>query len=56
VNVGHTVRFKDMTEEESAPLLEFLYRHQVRPELTCGSAGASARSRSGTTAARSTTP
>jgi len=35
VNVGHTVRFKDMTEEESAPLLEFLYRHQVRPELTC---------------------
>src|SRR5256885_14916136 len=24
-----------MTEEESAPLLEFLYRHQVRPELTC---------------------
>jgi taurine dioxygenase len=35
VNVGHTVRFKDMTEEESEPLLEFLYRHQVRPELTC---------------------
>jgi taurine dioxygenase len=35
VNVGHTVRFKGMTEEESAPLLEFLYRHQVRPELTC---------------------
>jgi taurine dioxygenase len=35
VNVGHTVRFKDMTEEESAPVLEFLYRHQVRPELTC---------------------
>ena len=35
VNVGHTVRFKDMTEEESSPLLEFLYRHQARPELTC---------------------
>ena len=35
VNVGHTVRFKNMTEEESAPLLAFLFRHQVRPELTC---------------------
>jgi len=29
------VRFKDMTEEESAPLLAFLYQHQTRPELTC---------------------
>jgi taurine dioxygenase len=35
VNVGHTVRFRDMTEEESAPLLEFLYRHQTKPEFTC---------------------
>ncbi len=35
VNVGHTTRFKGMTIEESAPLLEFLYRHQVRPEFTC---------------------
>ncbi|HYD55585.1 MAG TPA: TauD/TfdA family dioxygenase [Burkholderiales bacterium] len=35
VNVAHTARFRGMTEEESAPLLEFLYRHQVRPELTC---------------------
>jgi taurine dioxygenase len=35
VNVGHTVRFKNMTEEESAPLLDFLYAHQTRPELTC---------------------
>ena len=35
VNVGHTVRFRGMTEEESAPLLEFLFRHQVRPEFTC---------------------
>ncbi len=35
VNAGHTVRFKDMTEAESAPLLGFLYRHQIAPELTC---------------------
>jgi len=35
VNYGHTVRFKDMTEEESAPLLDFLCRHAVRPEFTC---------------------
>ncbi len=35
VNVAHTQRFDGMTEEESRPLLEFLFRHQVRPELTC---------------------
>jgi taurine dioxygenase len=35
VNVAHTVRFKDMTEAESAPLLAFLFQHQVAPELTC---------------------
>lgn len=35
VNTGHTVRFRGMTEEESAPLLEFLFRHQVKPEFTC---------------------
>ncbi|HYN11010.1 MAG TPA: TauD/TfdA family dioxygenase [Burkholderiales bacterium] len=35
VNVGHTARFRGMTEEESTPLLEFLFRHQVKPELTC---------------------
>ena len=35
VNVGHTVRFAGMTDEESAPLLEFLFRHQVKPEFTC---------------------
>jgi len=35
VNVGHTARFKGWTEEESAPLLEYLFAHQVRPELTC---------------------
>ena len=35
VNVAHTARFKGMTEEESAPLLAFLFQHQVKPEFTC---------------------
>ena len=35
VNVGHTVRFKGMTEEESAPILNYLFQHQTRPEFTC---------------------
>jgi taurine dioxygenase len=35
VNPGHTVRFAGMTEAESAPLLDFLYRHQTTPEFTC---------------------
>jgi len=35
VNVAHTIRFEGMTEEESAPLLGYLYRHQIRPEFTC---------------------
>jgi taurine dioxygenase len=35
VNFAHTVRFRDMTEKESAPLLEFLFQHQIRPEFTC---------------------
>jgi taurine dioxygenase len=35
VNVAHTVRFKDMTDEESAPLLGFLFEHQTKPEFTC---------------------
>jgi taurine dioxygenase len=35
VNRGHTVRFRGMTEQESAPLLEFLFEHQVKPEFTC---------------------
>jgi taurine dioxygenase len=35
INGGHTVRFKDMTEAESAPLLLFLLQHATRPEFTC---------------------
>ena len=35
VNVAHTSHFKGMTEAESAPLLGYLFQHQVRPEFTC---------------------
>jgi taurine dioxygenase len=35
VNTGHTVRFEGMTEAESAPILDFLYRHQIQPEFCC---------------------
>ena len=35
VNVARTMRFRDMTEEESAPILDFLFQHQTRPEFTC---------------------
>ena len=48
-NRGFTVRFKDWTEAESVPLLEFLYTHAVRPEFTCRFRWEKARSRSGTT-------
>src|SRR3546814_8310698 len=35
VNQLLTLRFKDMTEAESAPLLAFLCEHAVRTEFTC---------------------
>ena len=35
VNPGFTLRFEGWTEEESAPLLQYLYRHATRPEFTC---------------------
>jgi taurine dioxygenase len=35
VNVAHTQRFVDMTEDESRPLLQFLFDHSIRPEFTC---------------------
>ncbi len=35
VNVAHTSRFVDMTEDESRPLLAYLFAHSTRPELTC---------------------
>jgi taurine dioxygenase len=35
VNRNFTIRFKDMTVDESRPLLQFLFEHAVRPEYTC---------------------
>jgi len=35
VTPGHTVRFAGWTEEESAPLLNYLFEQQVKPEYTC---------------------
>ena len=35
VNRIYTTRFAGMTEEESRPLLEFLYGHATRPEFCC---------------------
>ena len=34
VNIAHTARFEGMTDEESRPLLQYLFQHQVRPEFT----------------------
>ena len=35
VNRAHTTHIAGLTAEESAPLLDFLHRHQIRPEFTC---------------------
>jgi taurine dioxygenase len=35
VNIAHTLRFSGWTEEESKPLLRYLFEHAVRPEFTC---------------------
>ena len=35
VNPGHTVRFEGWTEAESRPLLEYLFRQQIREEIVC---------------------
>jgi taurine dioxygenase len=32
---SHTIKFRDMSEEESRPLIDFLQGHQTRPEFTC---------------------
>jgi taurine dioxygenase len=35
VNPAFTVRFVGWTDEESRPLLQYLYQHAARPEFTC---------------------
>jgi taurine dioxygenase len=35
VNAGYTTRFKGWTEEESRPLLTYLYEHATKPEYSC---------------------
>jgi taurine dioxygenase len=35
VNPGFTLGFDGWTDEESRPLLEYLYQHTTRPEFTC---------------------
>src|SRR3990167_11159574 len=35
VNCAHTALFVGMTEEERAPLLQFLFTHQKKGEFTC---------------------
>ncbi len=35
VNPGHTVCIAGFSEFESAPILDYLYRHQTQPEFTC---------------------
>lgn len=35
VNRGHTTNFVDMSAEESAPILQYLFTHQVTEEFTC---------------------
>lgn len=35
VNLAHTTHFEGMTEDESTPILEYLFRHQVKAEFTC---------------------
>ena len=35
VNPTFTVRFNDWTEEESKPLLDYLYAHAARPDFSC---------------------
>ena len=35
VNPGFTVRIDGWTDEESRPLLQYLYEHAARPEFSC---------------------
>ena len=35
INEAHTTHFIGMTEEESTPILKFLFKHQIKSEFTC---------------------
>lgn len=35
INRAYTLRFRGMTEDESAPLIDYLLAHATRPEFTC---------------------
>ena len=35
VNEAHSLQFSNLSLEESAPLLEFLFKHQIKSEFTC---------------------
>jgi taurine dioxygenase len=35
VNVAHTAGIVGMTDEESAPILDFLFAYKVKPKFTC---------------------
>ena len=35
LNPLHTIGFKDMTAQESRPLIDYLCRHATRPEFLC---------------------
>ncbi len=35
VNVAHTAGIEGLNDDESAPILNFLFAHQVKPEFTC---------------------
>jgi taurine dioxygenase len=35
MSLGHTVHFEGWSDDESKPLLDYLFAHQVKPEFTC---------------------
>ena len=35
ISRSHTICFRDMSEDESRPLIDYLQAHQTRPEFTC---------------------
>lgn len=35
ISAGHLIRFEDMTEDESKPMLDYLREHAAQPDFTC---------------------